>query len=428
MSEDASKESKNPKKKKGLTDRLVPALLAASVIVPLGMALNYALNVIVAQLLPVEGYGVFAYSQSLATLLALVSSLGFSSSMMRFVAMYKAQNEVGLLGGLLRKSLCWIIAATVLMIGGLLIIREFQQDDHGALLWAAVLLIPLTLDSWRESAMRGLHRTTQAILPRQVLLPMFSVVVLLMVRPSETNTAMTIFVAIFVGLEIFGLYKMRGSFKFVISEVEKYASKIWIKTSVPMAFTQLARQGINRWDVVMLGAFVGMDAVGPYAAAARTALLANVALRVVNLVVGPMLAELYHSQQYRQFRQLLVISSLITGAVALPLYLVAVLKPESLLLLFGSDYKSGAVALQILVSGQFVNIATGPVGQALAMTKHEITNLKISVFGALVSLIGLFILIPKFGLVGGAAATAFSTSIINVGACAAAFLFFRNLK
>ncbi|ABA57998.1 Polysaccharide biosynthesis protein [Nitrosococcus oceani ATCC 19707] len=408
-----------------LRHRLLPALLAAGGVLPAGLALNYALNVVLARVLPIEGYGLFAYAQSLASVLALAAALGFSSSMMRLVAAYRAQGRDALLLGAVKGSFALVCLAGVAIALVLLAIAWLAPAHRSGLLWTSLLLLPLTIDVWRESTMRGLHRTVAAILPRQVFLPLLTLLVVLALGLEDTGLILATFAGILVALELVGLLQLRKALGFLSTVQPRWAMRQWLRVSLPMGLAALANLGINRWDVVVLGFIAGLDVAGPYAAAARTALLASLVLRVVNLVVGPMLAELYHRGDHHHFRRLLLLGAGGATVLGLPLYLAALLYPEQILSLFGPGYQDAALLLQILATAQFVNLATGPVGLALTMARHEMSNLRVTMLAGVVSLIALLVLVPWQGAVGAAVATASATVLLNVAAAIVAWRHFR---
>jgi O-antigen/teichoic acid export membrane protein len=86
--------------------------------------------------------------------------------------------------------------------------------------------------------------------------------------------------------------------------------------------------------------------------------------------------------------------------------------------LYGPGFERGATVLVILCAGQFFNAATGAVAYLLMMTGHERLVRNNLAFWALVNIgLGLF-LIPKFGMAGAAAVTAFVVGGQNLTAVA----------
>ena len=397
-----------------LKHRLFKALFSAGAILPVGLALNYLLQVVLARALSVVDFGLFAYVQSMASILALLAALGFSTSLMRFVAAYRVNGQLALLRGVIESSATAVGLATLVLVV-LLVIAGLQfSGQRTVFLWAAALFVPLTVDVWRESCMRGLQRTAAAIFPRQVLMPAVGVLVVVLCGVSQASTALAVVAVSMVLLEWGAIMQLRKALGFLADTTPAHQTRAWLASSLPMGGTALATLGITRWDLVAVGAWVGVEAAGPYAAASRTALLASLAARVVNLVVGPFLAELYHAGELQRFRRLIVLAAVGTGLAGAPLVILVLWHPQWVLSIFGEGYRGAALLLQVLVCGQFVNLLTGPAGLALAMSKYERLNLMLTLAASMLSLVGLAVLVPAYGALGAALATSMALIALNL--------------
>lgn len=395
--------------------RSIRSLLGAAIMLPAGLAMNYVLNLVLARSLPVKDYGLFGYAQSLATMLALAAALGFSSSMMRWIPTYRSQEQWGLLQGVVKSSFA-LICFSAMCVGSVLFSLTWLMPQYrSSLIWVILLLLPLTVDAWRESSMRGLHRVVEAILPRQVLLPFLTVTLVFLLGLQDIFWIFSTYIGLLVVLESAGLIRLYNLLAGVTKDPPRWSVGKWLRVSVPMGMAALARLGMNRWDIVIVGAMVSLDSAGRYTAAARTALLTSLVVRVVNLVVGPMLAELYHSGQYRRFRRLIIHSILGSAAVGFPLYLLIMLFPETVLRLFGSGYVEATSLLQVLATGQFVNLIMGPIGLALIMSRYERPYLIVVLLASVLSLMGMVLLGQTHGAFGVACASAGGTAFLSIG-------------
>ena len=120
-----------------LKHRLFKALFSAGAILPVGLALNYLLQVVLARALSVVDFGLFAYVQSMASILALLAALGFSTSLMRFVAAYRVNGQLALLRGVIESSATAVGLATLVLVV-LLVIAGLQfSGQRTVFLWAA---------------------------------------------------------------------------------------------------------------------------------------------------------------------------------------------------------------------------------------------------------------------------------------------------
>ena len=86
-----------------------------------------------------------------------------------------------------------------------------------------------------------------------------------------------------------------------------------------------------------------------------------------------------------------------------------------ILALFGIAYSAGYGALVILVCGHLVRAGTGLVADLLAVTGHHRQYAWVLAWSALLNVVLNLLLIPRFGTVGAAAATAVTMAFWNVG-------------
>src|SRR5690606_19957885 len=98
----------------------------------------------------------------------------------------------------------------------------------------------------------------------------------------------------------------------------------------------------------------------------------------------------------------------------LPLYLLVMMYPEWVLGIFGPGYTEAALLLQILATGQFINLVTGPVELALTMSAFETANLRLTIGASSLSMIGLLVLVPNYAAVGVAFAVGGAIAVHNL--------------
>ncbi len=97
-----------------------------------------------------------------------------------------------------------------------------------------------------------------------------------------------------------------------------------------------------------------------------------------------------------------------------PIFLVLIVSGGDILRIFDVRFASGAIPLLALAIGQLVTAGTGSCGQILAMSGHQYLKL----FGDLAMAVGNvvlnLILIPRWGIMGAAVATAISVAAVHV--------------
>jgi O-antigen/teichoic acid export membrane protein len=100
--------------------------------------------------------------------------------------------------------------------------------------------------------------------------------------------------------------------------------------------------------------------------------------------------------------------------VQLPVFLVMLLYPEQILLVFGQSFTDGAAALMILAVSSLVLVGTGMGGIILDMGGQTRLKLLNSVLRLATFLILDLLLIPRWGVVGAALAALAGETLVNL--------------
>jgi O-antigen/teichoic acid export membrane protein len=109
----------------------------------------------------------------------------------------------------------------------------------------------------------------------------------------------------------------------------------------------------------------------------------------------------------------------------LPLFLMMVLYPASILSIFGRSFVGGATAMSILAIGELVNAGTGICGSIIDMTGYTKLKLANSVIWAVLISGSNILLIPEWGVVGAATAAVVSISTVNILRVLQVWILFR---
>jgi O-antigen/teichoic acid export membrane protein len=197
-----------------------------------------------------------------------------------------------------------------------------------------------------------------------------------------------------------------GRVIFKDSELFNASLNLWTASSMSMAV---------QWSgILMAGIFVISSDIAYLSAAQRTANLASLALVVVNMVVAPRYARLWHEGNVDEMRRLAKWSTRGMLLLALPIIVIILFIPEVIMGLFGDGYEKGAILLSIMVIGQFINLATGSVGYLLNMSGHESDFRRVTFFAGPLTIILSYAFIMQWGVLGAAIATAVGLSVQNL--------------
>lgn len=171
-----------------------------------------------------------------------------------------------------------------------------------------------------------------------------------------------------------------------------------------------------RMDVALLGALAGPAVLGVYAIASKYAELLRLPGLAVNYVLYPAFARRGEVDARARTRALLAPAAGLTALAAVPLALLA---GPLLPLVYGRDFAGAVVPAWILLAGLLGEGVAGVVTAYLYGVGRPGLNSVAIGFGVAVTVIGDLTLIPRYGAVGAAVASAvaYATTVGTLLAC-----------
>jgi O-antigen/teichoic acid export membrane protein len=244
--------------------------------------------------------------------------------------------------------------------------------------WGLALILLVALSNLRGAALRGLQHIFEGLLPEQMLLPGFFILLLggtiLFARSSLSPAlAMALQVAAAALAFFFGAILLwRATPVLVRDAVPVYQNRRWFLSTLPLAFVDGMSILNNQIGIVILGMFAQPADVGLFRVAFQISGLTSVGLVAINMVVAPQFAQMYANGDTKQLQHLATTSARMVLMLTLPLALFFLLAGKPTLnIFFGTEYGPAYVPLVIMIIGQLVNSATGSVGYLLNMSGHE---------------------------------------------------------
>jgi O-antigen/teichoic acid export membrane protein len=169
-------------------------------------------------------------------------------------------------------------------------------------------------------------------------------------------------------------------------------------------------------DLWILGAFRSQEEVAIYGAAARVVLLTAMPLQIANVVVEPLIAEMYAQDRKQSLERMLRASATLIGAPALLVVLTLILAGGPILdLIYGEFYRGGAAVLMLLSLGQAVSVWTGSCGSTLGITGHQSTLMIIVAICGAITIVAELMVAARYGAIGVAAIAAGGLAVRNLG-------------
>jgi O-antigen/teichoic acid export membrane protein len=400
-------------------------LVSASLTVLLqgaSMVMGFATTVVLARTVGGVEYGRYVFALAWASLLAVPAILGLDRFLVRGIAVYEVSEDWGLMRGLLRRTNQLVLAAslTFAACGGIIAMTWLSP----ALRWPfclAMLFVPFTtLTLVRQGAMQAVGRVVAGQLPEYLIRPFLTIAgigALAFVGHGAltSTTALGANVASVAVAFTVGAVLLSRSLPRVLKSVSpRYATREWMLAALPMMLISGVWLANNYCTTLVVGTLDGPRAVGVYSVVQKGAELIVVLLVAANMPLAPAIARMHARQDREGLQHVTERVALATLAVSLPAALAFAFFPTVYLGIFGAGFHSGAAALTILALAQLVNAAAVPAGNVLIMTGNERVAVRGIAAGLLANLVLAVILVPPFGVTGGAIASATSLVLWNV--------------
>lgn len=388
-----------------------------------GGGLAFGANWLLARLLGPSGVGIYYLAFTTITIAAVLSRLGLNETCVRYASPAFAAGDWATVVGVRRTASLLVLAAATVITVILLIaapaisLYVFHQPElTNTLRVMVVALVPFAWLNIDASMLQSTGHVPAATVVQAVAVP--GVFFLLLVLTSLLHAAPVVAAGCYTSATIIvfivGRWVWRSSVTSSLLAATRYSSLRLLKTGLSIMGVNSISLIMSWTDTVCLGIWSSSSEVGRYNIAVRVALLTSLVVYAVCSAIGPKFAALYGQQNFAALRTLTQRTCLILLAIGLPMLIVLLVIPKIILGLFGNGFSDAYAALMILASAQFILVVVGAVGHLLIMTGHEATLRNILGVSALINVVLNVILVPRFGAVGAATATAISLTLMNI--------------
>lgn len=344
-----------------------------------GLGVNLAIQILLASQLPAEEYAVVAVGISVTTIWSIVSALGLDSLGSREIGgndgepgfaleWWRAANRT------LRAKAPFCALGYAAVVGALSPLgAAFRPAD---LLLLGLSVPALSVLRVLEDVARGSRRTIHASAWLNTVTPLVWMLAVMGTRLVAGDLTVRWVVAtrvisatVVAGLAVGTLgHSLRSRARSVTSR-----SALSLQVAVPWGLLVLAivATGTSQLDTVLAGAILDAEEAGSYALTARLASGMTIILFGVNLVAAPAIAAGSRRDELGQVEARL--GGLLRRAVPLAALMACGIAAGTVLFIgrLREGYELSLASMGLLLGGQVVSVAFGPVGVALKMTSDE---------------------------------------------------------
>jgi len=406
----------------------------------LGALLGFTSSLFITRSFGSGTFGGLRFALSLMTIVSILSIVGVSSGVQRFVATADSDSDaisyyflsmgVGFVSSIIVGSVTFFSADSISIF-------FFGNDDPGIFLRFVGISLPfVALYKISLSATRGWNYSSPNTLIRDIAVKLIKFITfggVVYFGLSQTSIAISLLViygsvfllsilatAYVIRRQIDDPWRVIRSVKFDIEKLH-----VLLSFSIPLVFTKGVWFLMNNADTLMIGYFSDESAVGLYAAAFSLAVFVRMVLGASGALFMPNLAKLYENDQLTDLQSVYRRTTKWMIVLSLPVMIGNLGFPDVLLSLFRQEFVSASLTLGVLSVGVFSHVLFGLNSGALKSIDRPRILLYNNILVLVLNLILNVILIPRFGILGGAVATSVSYILLNI---LHGFVLYRDIR
>jgi O-antigen/teichoic acid export membrane protein len=391
---------------------------------------NFVVQIIIVRYLTQTDYGAWAYALSIVTLGATIVTFGLDRAITRFIPIYEERGDYGRLFGTLA-----MVSGTFVTLGlGVVLVVFGLQDwlagtviEEPQAITLIVIMIVLAPVSALDDLLIGMFAVfgnARAIFfRRHVLGPILRLTIVALLVMTEQGVEFLAGGYVFSGFLILSLYgtllirflRRRGVLEqFDRSEMRIPAREV-LAFTVPLLSSDLLHVLMSTTDAILLGYFHSAAEVGRFRVILPAAGVNQLIFSSFTLLFTPVAARLFARGDQAGINQLYWRTAVWMAIFSFPLFLLTFSLAEPITVaLFEERYRDSSVYLALLSLGMYFNVALGFNGLTLKVMGQVRYIVILNIVAALANGALNLLLIPPFGALGAAIATAITLILHNV--------------
>ncbi len=387
----------------------------------IAIGLDLATQVLIVRTLSKGDFGAFAFALSVVSLIATVSVFGLDKTMPRFSSIYDERGESGNVVGSIGLGVMTILSvgvACVLLATAisLQLGADFVETELARTLLLILLILgPIQALDSLLIGMLAVFAGPRAIFIRKYLLApglQLAVVIWLIATGSNVVALGLGFVVVgAIGVTIYGFYfirllgrlghlaKARGKVRFPFREI--------YGITIPLLSTDVVLTVRTTLVIILLQFAATSSELADYRAVVPLARQNLLILNVFSMLFIPAASRLFARQADGDLHVLYWRMAHLIAVATFPIFIVSFAFAEPIaVFMFGERYATSGTILAWLALGQYFSAALGFNAITLRIYARVRYTVFMDAITVVVSALALILLIPRFGALGGAIATA----------------------
>jgi len=387
-------------------------------------------SILTAKILGTSYFGLYSLGWAVVGIGSVLAGLGLTDIPSKFIPEYIHRKDKGGLKGFLAflfkiQLFSGIVTALLIILASNFIsVRIYKEPGLALFLILLSGLIPF--QKMREifsGVFKGFKKLTYSIYLNCFFEPAYRflfIICVFIVGGHIKGVFASLYSGAILTLIFLSIIYRRKIYVIFFSEQTKHVPCVPCKKneiigySLPLLGVSLVSYFTGKTDILMIGYFLTPDKVGIYNIAFKLSLVVALSLLSLNMILSPLVSEMHIKKDMKKLEASYKSFTRIALYVSVFVLSSFILISKPLLSFINRDFVSGFYPLIMLSIGQLINVSTGPGGIILIMTKYPRLNFYNSAGLLAANIILNLLLIPRYGMLGAAAATSISIAFLNL--------------
>ena len=377
----------------------------------LGRLIKLGLIVYAARELGAEGWGIFAYALSIASLLMIFSDIGIESLVAREISQKKDDHKMFISAAFLLKSIILTISIALVIFVSPYISNITEARE--LFFTIAVIFFFDVIRNMGFAINRVMEKMEREMMIKVIMnfVILGLGIVLISMDPSPLSLAIAYATGSATGALLILSFVQKNIVEF-ITKTNTEAVKLVLKTALPFAVIALVGSIMANTDIFMLGIWKAPEDIGLYAAAQRFFQFIIIIPSTIASASFPLMARLANKDN-EKFKIVLEKTLEVFIVISVPIASGGLILANQIIpLVFGQTYLGAISVFQVLMIMLLASFPLILLINSIFVYNQQKKLVVANIFGVVVNVILNFFLIPKFGITGAAVATLASTSMI----------------
>lgn len=382
--------------------------------------LAFLLNLLVARIMGVDGFGDYSMAMSLIAIFSVVSTLGLETLAIKEVAIADGHSDEEGVSDINNSSLFVVTLVSIFLSSVfflMLMTLHYFSSDVSFGLWsilAITLIFPLATINRHISFLQMAKQDVFSQFPLLVITPLTTILLLLLSYSlwggMKIGWVLTFFAL--SNLLVVIVYLRKAKYSWVVIRLRKVVE--WVSKAKYFFLLNVSQVVIANIGLVMLWLMGDSSDTGLFSAAVKISSIVLFLLYSTNMVLMPAIADCYHNNKRDILQKKLINMNRLSFIAALMMFLGVVEFGRAILGLFGSQFEAAFLPLITLIAGMLFCAIANAAGPMLSMTGHVKKVAILCSWMMVLSLSANFLLIPSLKATGAALATSLTLIVQNV--------------